>query len=254
MLSRDPLEPRLRRYLAEREAARPPVGLEERILRAVEEQPRVPALPWPRQLIAAAVIAALGLGIAAGIAYLRHQSVSVPARPVVLTPAEQAELTALEARPLVNPPPLAADGSCPASSGVWIEPPSIYALGPGPVYSAGGSEHDTEKWTYFDVTLYTDPSVRGLVLIRGRQIGGSQLVVAAGRYAAGPVLSSDVIDGQRVELRSEQVLPAVHPIADLGLGIWYIRIGTPRGSSGCNVLQIDTAAGTEIQVTTRPAR
>jgi hypothetical protein len=201
------------------------------------------------------VIAALGLGVAAGVAYLRrHQSVSVPSTPVALTPAEQAELTALEARPLVNPPPLASDGSCPASSGVWIEPPSIYALGPGPVYSAGGSEHDTEKWTYFDVTIYTDPSVRGVVLMRGRQIGGSQLVVAAGRYAAGPVLGTDVIDGRRVELRSEQVLSAAHPNADSGWGIWYIRIGMPRGSSGCNVVQIDTAAGTEVQVTTRPAR
>jgi photosystem II stability/assembly factor-like uncharacterized protein len=70
MINKDPLEPRLRRYLEERADDRPPVGFEDRILRVAKNEPsRVPSAP--RQVVAATAIAVLALGLAAGVAYLR---------------------------------------------------------------------------------------------------------------------------------------------------------------------------------------
>lgn len=70
MMNRDPLEPRLRRYLEERADERPPVGFEARMLRVVQSEPTREA-SGPRQLLAAAAILVLGLGLAAGVAILR---------------------------------------------------------------------------------------------------------------------------------------------------------------------------------------
>ena len=72
MSNTDPLEPRLRRYLDERAADRPPVGLEDRILRVITDDTRpLPAPSLPRQLLAAAAIAALAVGLAIGVAAIR---------------------------------------------------------------------------------------------------------------------------------------------------------------------------------------
>jgi photosystem II stability/assembly factor-like uncharacterized protein len=72
MSNTDPLEPRLRRYLDQRAADRPPAGLEDRILRLVSEEPRrQPGVSIPRQLLAASGIAVLAVGLALGVAYLR---------------------------------------------------------------------------------------------------------------------------------------------------------------------------------------
>jgi photosystem II stability/assembly factor-like uncharacterized protein len=72
MIDKEPLEPRLHRYLEECDAERPPSGLEHRIIRIIRDQPRrrpVPAVPG--QIVAAAAIAIVAIGLAAGIAYLR---------------------------------------------------------------------------------------------------------------------------------------------------------------------------------------
>lgn len=272
MVNRNPLEPRLRRYLAEREAAGLPIGLEERVMRAVKEQPSRRLEPswsstwtWPRQLLAVAVIAVLGLGIAAGVVYLRQLSGAAPAAPNGLTPAERAELAALDARPLVPLPSLAPGGTCPASPYMEIYPYQaghdrpVSVTGAGPVYGLGGiQELDQENGTYYEVIIFTDPTVRGVVLIRVRQIGRTMPVLSFGQYAAGRTLGTDTVAGQRVTFRSEQVLPAAHPPtnpdAAAGWHIWHIWQGVPRGSVGCNLVQIDTAAGTEIQIVTPTAR
>lgn len=71
MIDNDPLEQRLHRYLGERDAERPPIGLEDRIIRIVREEPpprRAPSIPG--QVFAAAAIAVLAIGLAGGVAYL----------------------------------------------------------------------------------------------------------------------------------------------------------------------------------------
>ena len=70
MINKDPLEPRLRRYLEERADERPPIGFEDRILRLVRSEP-THVVSAPRQLLAAAAILVLGVGLAAGVAIFR---------------------------------------------------------------------------------------------------------------------------------------------------------------------------------------
>jgi photosystem II stability/assembly factor-like uncharacterized protein len=70
MINKDPLEPRLRRYLEERAGERAPIGFEDRILRVVKNEP-TRAASAPRQLLAAAAIVVVGVGLAASVAYLR---------------------------------------------------------------------------------------------------------------------------------------------------------------------------------------
>jgi len=70
MMNRDPFEPRLRRYLDEGANDRPRAGFEDRILRLVTSQPSG-RLSAPRQLVAAASIVVMAVGLAAGVAYLR---------------------------------------------------------------------------------------------------------------------------------------------------------------------------------------
>lgn len=72
MIDKEPLEPRLRHYLEERAAERPPVGLEDRIVRLVQDRPRRQApASVPSQVLAAAGIAVLAVGLAAGVAFFR---------------------------------------------------------------------------------------------------------------------------------------------------------------------------------------
>ena len=70
MMNRDPFEPRLRRYLEEGANDRPRAGFEDRVLRLVTNEPSR-RLSAPRQLVAAASILVMAVGLAAGVAYLR---------------------------------------------------------------------------------------------------------------------------------------------------------------------------------------
>lgn len=130
--------------------------------------------------------------------------------------------------------------------------------GSGPAYGAGGPETDTAQASYFDVTLFTDPTVRGVVLIRGQQLDGRLQMLYVGPFPAGAVVGADKIAGQRVELHAEGAVPAARPPANTdaasGWGIWKIRQGIGVGSTGCVGFQIDTAAGSEVFVTSSVLR
>lgn len=88
MINKDPLEPRLRRYLEEHADERPPIGFEDRILRLVTNKPIRP-LSAPRQLAAATAIALLAVGLAVSVAYLRGHGLAG------LGPGPSAEIPAL---------------------------------------------------------------------------------------------------------------------------------------------------------------
>jgi hypothetical protein len=181
----------------------------------------------------------------------------IPTAQATLTAAEHAQLTQLEARPL-KLPPMAKGGTCPDGPHSTISPyqttaDTTYVWGLGPVYVAGGPLRTGSRDAYFDVTYYTDPTVRGVVLIRGRELGGSLKVVFVGDYAAGPVLGSDTVgDGTNAVLNAEAALPAAHPplntSAGSGWGIWSIRQGIDKTFNNCAGLQFDTASGSEVVV------
>ncbi len=265
MLNKDPLESRLRRYLAERDGEQTPIGLEVRIVRKVKEDPTISTAPtWGRQLLAVAAFAALVLGLAGGIAYLRNRSTPTPATqpgPTInpqtgLTPAEQAELAILEARPLAIPA-MPADGHCPSgplSDVKAYRNTYVYLYGSGPIYGEPGPETDSASARYFDVAAITDPTVRGVVLIRGKELGGSLPIYWVGPYAAGSVAGSDSVGGQRVDLHGEAVLPISRPPANTvtptapGWARWQLRDEVANGFNGCVGFQFDTASGTEVFV------
>lgn len=181
---------------------------------------------------------------------------TTPGAPVGLTPTQEAQLAQLELRP-IKLPPLAAADPCPAGPGSTIKPyrdGRRYAVGGnGPVFVEGGPRTDTPKNAYFDVVFFTDPTVRGVVLIRGVQIDGRLSVVYVGNYAAGAIVGSDTIDGKRVDLYSEAAVVADHPPSDAsaapGWGIWHIRQGIDQSYWGCTVFQFDFLSGTEQVVT-----
>ena len=263
MLNKEPLESRLRHYLAERDVERSPIGLEVRIVRKVKEEPTISTAPgWPRQLLAVAAVAALVLGLAGGIAYLRHRAAPTPARQAEptpnpqtgLTPAEQAELAILEARPL-NLPPMPADGRCPDGPHSNVKPyhnTYEYLYGSGPVYGRGGMETDSANARYFDLAAITDPTVRGVVLIRGKELGGDLQIFWVGPYSAGRVVGSDSVGGHSVDLHAEAVLLVARPPASTatspGWAIWPLRDGVANGFNGCVGFQIDTPSSTEVFV------
>lgn len=214
----------------------------------------------------------LGFGGALAAALLLLVSCSGPASQVqatptvaaesVLTAAERTQLTTLEARPLVIPH-MPADGNCPdgpqskvapfgANSASYLAATGGLLYGVGPVYGMGGPETDGALNSFFDVTFFTDPTVHGVVLLRGQQLDGRYKVVYVGQWATGSVVGTDKINGQAVTLRSELAVPADRPKPKSGVasgwGDWEIRQGIDKHFNHCTGFQIDTAAGTEVFV------
>ena len=176
-----------------------------------------------------------------------------------LTPSEQAQLAQLEARPL-HLATVAAGTDC--TEGPHTATITPYASGgtvtdaffTGPVYGAGGTERPTAKYDYYFVTYFTDPTVSGVVLSRGRDLVTGKPLVFAGDYAAGPVAGTDLLDGFQVTLHTELAIPtaakqtAQHPAA--GWGVWPVTQGIDV-SWTCAGIQIDTMAGTEVAIAVR---
>ncbi|HEV2012943.1 MAG TPA: hypothetical protein VGR77_03540 [Candidatus Dormibacteraeota bacterium] len=87
-MNKDPLEPRLQRYLEERADDRPTVGFEDRILGVVKREPRrAPTPSGPRQLVAATAIAVFAVGLAAGVAYIRNHQPAAQGPGPSMSPA-----------------------------------------------------------------------------------------------------------------------------------------------------------------------
>ena len=167
------------------------------------------------------------------------------------------QLAQLEARP-AHFPPMPATGVCPDGP----HTPSITpyksgytetnAYGTGPVYGQGGPHTDGATNRFFDVTYFTDPTVKGVVLVRIRDIDAGFKGVFLAPYGHGPVVGTDMINGETVDLYGELVLPVASPPANTnrapGWGIWPVRQGLDKRFQ-CADLQIDTAAGTQIILT-----
>jgi len=80
------------------------------------------------------------------------------------------------------------------------------SLGSGPVYMDGGSSTVTAwgRYIYFDA--YSDQTIKGPILIRGRDLTIGIHMIFVGPFAGGPVQGTDTVDGQSYEQRTEVVL------------------------------------------------
>jgi hypothetical protein len=182
-----------------------------------------------------------------------------------LSTAERSQLHALEARPLAVPG-MPSDGNCVggpqshampfgAKSADYLAGTGGTLYGTGPAYFLGGADTNGKHVSYYDVTIFTDPTVQGVVLVRGEQLGGRWKVVIAGPWAAGAIVGSDAINGRPVTLYSEIALPADHPRTKPSLApgwsYWEVRLGVDSSDTHlCLGFQIDTTPTSEVFVVT----
>jgi len=71
-MNKEPIEPRLQRYLAEVDREAAPVGMERRILQVVQDPEPARVRPVSRQLLAAAAVAVFGVSLAVGVVLRNH--------------------------------------------------------------------------------------------------------------------------------------------------------------------------------------
>lgn len=207
------------------------------------------------------VLAALLIGLSACAS--SQGSAPSPSPSPSLTSAEQAQLAQLEARPLKLPAP-GADGSCPSTPMTSVKPyknqdSTLELYGSGPVYGAGGPTSSSVKHSYYYVTYVAGPTVRGVVLARIETLDRLHQGVFYGKYTAGPIVGTDKVNGQTVELYGELALPVARPSSkaeqayewqtDLAPGwvAWHVHQGVDA-SWKCVAIQIDSDAGTEVIV------
>jgi len=254
----------LRRVLdGEMSRLQAPPGLERRVLDHVLAR-RVPATAarvratayrvssQTLKLVAGVLVLALLVSLVV-VGRLARQEANPPAGG--LTSAEQAELAALEARPL-NLPALPAGASCPATT-AWIAPyrgnvPEPAWGSRGPVYVEHGVSKMTARYFVNDNTIVLDRTVRGLVLIRGGSTDGRYTAGFAGQYAWGPVIDTEDIDGRTVQLHSELVLPSSRaprdPRAAPGWKLFPVEFAMNLKAAGCGAYQLDTPSSTEVVI------
>lgn len=193
--------------------------------------------------------------VASGCGGSRPTAAVTSPATVTLNSAEQSELADLGARPL-KLPPLAPDGTCPATNLTQVAPYknqnlSTALYGAGPVYGAAGPQTVSRKNAYYDVSYLADPSVHGVVLVRIQTLDGMHRGVFVGRYGGGPVVDSDTIDGKPVDLYGRSVFTTLRaePDSSLAYGwkIWHVRQGVDL-SWRCVGIQIDVLDTTEVIV------
>jgi hypothetical protein len=201
----------------------------------------------PLSLVAVFLVIALAGAVFVGgrlmqdfSSFHRNAPAAVPTSTPTSPPT--ATLAELEARPLTLPT-LRATDPCPLYPG----PNSLgYQMGDGPVYANGANPRPTAWGNYFYIAYYTARDLKGLVLIRGRDLRSDTIrVVFVGNYVTGPVIGNDAREGTQY---GEAVLDASKPPARLsnGLGFWTVNQGLPKAASSCFGFQIDGTGFTEI--------
>jgi len=219
---------------------------------------------WMRPLrgmavvLAAALVVVLLAGLVLGGRLWRDWNTNVN-RPI---PINHAQLKALEARPL-NLPLIETGAPCPV--GPIVNAPKESALGPlayndgnGPVYAHGtGLRYGTRWGTYILTSYVVEPSFKGLILVRARDLQTNQVVVFAhnplnydeyfGAIPAGAVAGKDYVLEHDVLTYTELVLQTETMHTDAA-SVWPVTAplqGFPNGSSGCIGFQVDGAGFTE---------
>ena len=191
----------------------------------------------PLSLVAALVAVAIIVAVFVGARMMQNSTPTpIPAAPDAQT-VFNTEVAQLEARPL-NLPHATSEASCPSTPNTS----QTYDWGAGPVFGNGGPE-STPSWGYYwDVTYFTDASVKGPVLIRGRDLISGSPLVFSGEYAYGPVASGP---GLPEGWRSEVVLDGGSTSSNGSGRAFRVRQAMSKAFVGCFGVQIDGTSFSE---------
>jgi hypothetical protein len=229
-----------------------PAGKSTQPTSRIRRNPRVTGLGRTGSLAAAILVVLLIATLVVGVRVWRDRNALNPSPAV---PAiDQVELARLQARPLILPlvPP---GGVCPNSYSTETYGGTPYTvvnsntgLKEAPIYESGPGLQATTTWgDYYDATYSADQKLRGIVLIRLRDLKTGQAGVFVGSIAAGEVIGTDTIDGKTVEHHPYAVIDLSHPPATQGnTGVWTVRQGWPARWSGCYAFQLDSPDFTEV--------
>ena len=232
--------------------APPTVGISERVVQTVliDAQRRrkgklMVRMRAPLSLVAVFVVIAVVAAVFVGGRILQDWSALHSGSPASMAPSP--ELAALEARPIhfvsladCLPGPFDADGG----------------LGRGPIFAYGGSTTATKWGSYFHGVAYSDAATSGPVLVRVSDLATNQPVMFIGRFAAGPVVGTDTVNGKRYEQHTELVLTDADTTESLDPGwnrpvrshqfMWEFLAGVPQTGSNHTGWQIDGAGFSEV--------
>lgn len=200
----------------------------------------------PLSLVAVLIALALVATILVGGRIMQDWSAFHSESPAGSAPSP--ELAALEARPLQK---FVSVSECLPGP---YDPDS--GLGRGPVYVFGGASIRGTGGEYFHGVAYSDAPTSGPILVRARDLATNQPVMFIGRFAAGPVIGTDVVNGKRYDQHSELVLTDVATTQKLDPGwnqparghrfMWEFLAGAPQRWSTHSGWQIDGAGFSEV--------
>ena len=225
------------------------LGLSERVVQAAwiespgRRRERLKSrLRVPVSLVAVFLLIVMAAGILFGGRLVHDWNSFAPAV------TQPGELEQLEARPLQLPSVQGAD-PCPTTTGT-----AMYLYGSGPAY--GGAplatyySYRTGWGDYWKMELLMDADVKGLVLVRARDLRTHQPVIFVGKYSGGREVGTDTVNGVVLSQHLELVLDTSRPELDeAGLQLmWNFVGGLANGYSACTLWQIDGRGFTETYV------
>jgi hypothetical protein len=232
------------------EVAPPTFGLPERIVQTVltegpnrrRREKLILRMRVPLSLVAVFVLIALVAGILIGGRLIQDWNSFHNAAPA--GGGGQTELAQLESRPLNLPTP-ASYIYC--NSGPYN---SAGSYGKGPIYGDGGATSTTNWGVYFHNLAYAETNVTGPILIRANDLFTHQPVVFVGKYAAGPVVGHDTVDGVALDQHTELVLDTSQAAKGSGIHtfVWAFIAGVPSSWSNSTGWQIDGVGFSEVFV------
>jgi len=118
--------------------------------------------------------------------------------------------------------------------------------GPGPVYIPSYAAVQQSDPYLFTATYYTDPTARGVILIRAKDL------TTGGRLWFGGLWSAGSPDPRAVNFRSELALPSERPVHDPlgapGWGLWKVQVALVQPTFDCLAFQVDMATATQLIV------
>jgi len=201
------------------EVIEPPLGgMPERVVQTVladKRRRRKERMVFRLRISLALVAALLLVAVIAGAAITWNSLHNVsPAGGFHMTPRQQTELAALEARPFVLPT-IQQGTACPYTAinnnGTAVTNPA----GSGPVFKLTDvTVGTTDRGSWYAPILFYVARSPGLVLVRGRDLVTNQPLVFA-QYSLGPSaaiatgskLGTDQLNGKTIQLYPEAVLP-----------------------------------------------
>ena len=190
----------------------------------------------PLALVAMFMLVALVVGVLVGGRLMQDWNSFRNSAPAA--DSYQTQVAQLEAVPLRIP---VVQGPLSCQTGPYN---SHGSYGTGPVYGDGGGVTSSSDWgLYYTNTAYTESNVAGPILVRALDIYTRQPVIFIGPYVAGPVATSDTVNGRVYDQHPELVL---NMSASDKSARWVFRAGVPKSWSGSTGWQIDGIGFSEV--------